>query len=303
MKNAIKVICFVLAVIIFGGAGGYVYFTWDVGEYKTIEGSNAGTVIITEYLADETDVVIPNRLRGKKVIAIDDSAFKGSEITSVTFNDHIVSVGINAFQDCKKLTKVDMGKSVKSIGDGAFSNCSELTEVKFAPTVDKYGHVVFGNDAKLTELDLNDNPNFMFENGILYNRNKTMIYETLVSADLSGYICPSSVTELNSYAFYAQDELKTVKLNDGLKNIKEGTFIDCKNLTEITVPDSVIAIGTVILSGSGIKTIKIPASVSKIDDNAFYNVEKQLTIVTTKGSYAADYAERKGINFSIVESF
>lgn len=302
MKNAIKVICFVLTVLLAGGVGGYVYFTWDVGIFDTIEGSNAGTVIITDYLADETDVVIPNRLRGKKVIAIDDSAFKETEITSVTFNDNIVSVGINAFQDCKKLVKVDMGSSVKSIGNAAFSNCPELTEVKFSPELSKLGHVIFGNDVKLTTLDINGNPNFKFENGVLYSADMTTIYETLVSADLSGYECPSSVVDLNAYAFYDQDELKTVKLNYGLKNIKEGTFIDCKNLTEITLPDSVVSIGNVIFSGSGVKTVKIPASVTKIDSSAFYNVEKQVTIVTTKDSYAAEYAKSNDMNLKIVDS-
>lgn len=302
MKNAIKVICFVLAVIIGGGVGGYVYFTWDVGVYDTIEGSNAGTVIITDYLSDETDVVIPNRLRGKKVIAINDNAFKETDITSVTFNDNIVSVGINAFQGCEKLVKVDMGTSVKSLGTGAFSNCPELNEVKLSPTLEKLGHVIFGNDEKLTTIDVNGNPNLKFENGILYSADMTTIYESLVSADLSEYKCPTSVVDLNAYAFYSQGELKSIQLNEGLKNIKEGTFIDCKNLTEITVPESVVAIGTVILSGSGVKTIKIPASVSKIDDNAFYNVEKQVTIVTTKGSYAAKYAEKKGMSLTLVES-
>lgn len=302
MKNAIKVICFVLVVVIAGIGGGYVYFTWDIGEYVTVEGSNAGTVIITDYIGEETDVVIPDRLRGKKVISIDESAFKEKDITSVTFNDNIVSIGINCFQNCEKLTKVDMGTSVESIGNGAFSNCPELTEVKFAPTVNKLGHVIFGNNNKLTTLDLNGNGNFKFVDGVLYSADMTTIYETLVSADLSSYTMPETVRNLNGYAFYAQDELASITFNSGLKTIPEGTFIDCKNLTEVALPDSVTSIGTVILSGSGIKTIKIPASVVKIDDNAFFKAEEQVTIVTTKGSYAAKYAEKNNIKLSIVDS-
>lgn len=302
MKNAIKVICFVLVVIIAGIGSGYVYFTWDVGEYRTIEGSQFGTVIITEYIGEETDVVIPNRLRGKKVVSIDDNAFKGTEITSVKFNDNIVSIGVNSFQNCEKLAKVDMGKSLKSIGNNAFSNCPELTEVVFSPAVEKIGYVIFGNNEKLTTIDLNGNENLKFDDGVLYSADMTTIYETLVSADLSDYDCPETVVNLNGYAFYSQDELTSVTLNDGLKTIPEGTFIDCKNLTEITIPDSVVSIGTVILSGSGVKTIKIPASVTKIDDGAFFNVEEQVTIVTTRGSVAAKFAEKNNMKLTIVES-
>ena len=239
MKNAIKVICFVLAVIIAGGAGGYVYFTWDVGEYETIEGAQSGTVIIRNYIGEETDVVIPNRLRGKKVVSIDDSAFKGTDITSVVLNKYIVSIGVNAFQNCEKLTRVDMGKAVKSIGNGAFSNCPELTEVKFAPTVSKIGHVIFGNNEKLTTLDLNGNENYKFVDGILYSSDMTTMYESLVSTDMSSYKLPETVVNLNAYAFYAQDEITEIKLNDGITKIDEGTFIDCKNLTNIVIPDSV----------------------------------------------------------------
>ncbi len=302
MKNAIKVFCFVLAVIIAGGVSGYVYFTWDIGEYETIPGANNGTVVITEYIGEETDVVIPNRLRGKKVVSINDSAFKDTKITSVKLNNNIVSIGINAFQNCEKLTKVDMGKSVKSIGNGAFSNCPELTEVKFAPTVEKLGHVIFGNNKKLTTIDLNGNDNYKFVDGILYSADMTTMYESLVSADFSDFKLPETVVNLNSYAFYAQNELTSLELNDGIKKIDEGTFIDCKGLTELVIPDSVTSIGTVILSGSGVKTITIPDSVTKIDDNAFLNVEKQITVITTKRSAAARLAEKKDIKLQIVDS-
>ncbi len=301
MKNAIKVICFVLVVLIAGIGGGYVYFTWDVGEFVTIEGSKTGTVIITDYIGEATDVVIPNRLRGKKVISIDDNAFKNKEITSVKFNDNIISIGINSFQYCEKLMKVDMGTSLISIGNSAFSNCPELTEVVFAPTVEKIGHVIFGNDKKLTNINLNGNENFKFEDGVLYSADMKTIYETLFSADLSSYIMPETVVELNSYAFYSQDEITSIKLNNGIETINEGTFIDCKGLKEVILPDSVVSIGTVIIAGSGIETIKIPASVGNIDKDAFYKAEEQITIVTTKGSYAAKFAEKNDLKLMIVD--
>lgn len=302
MKNAIKVICFVLVVLIAGIGGGYVYFTWDVGEFVTFEGSKAGTVIITDYIGDATDVVIPNRLRGKKVISIDDNAFKNKNITSVKFNDNIISIGVNSFQNCDKLTKVDMGTSLENIGNSAFSNCPELTEVIFSPTVKKLGHVIFGNDAKLTDIDLNGNENFKFSDGVLYSADMTKIYETLFSADLSDYVMPKTVVELNSFAFYAHDEITSLNINSGIKIINEGTFVDCKGLKEITFPDSVVGIGTAIVAGSGIETIKIPASVQNIDKDAFFKSEEGITIVTTKGSYAAKFAEKNDLKLMLVDN-
>ncbi len=302
MKNAIKVLCFVLVVIIASAVFGYVYFKWDKGEFEIVDGSEFGTAIITDYIGTETDVVIPKRLRGKKVISIDDNAFSETDITSVKISNSVVSIGINAFRECPKLVSVDMGDSVKNIGNNAFSYCAELSEVVFSPAVEKIGEFVFGSDDKLETLNLNGNKNFIFTDGVLYSADMTTIYATLSSADLSNYTCPETVNNLIGFAFFAQDEIKSIKLNDGIKTIPIGTFVNCKSLTELTIPDSVVSIGTIILSGSGVKTIKIPASVQKIDDSAFLNVEDQITIVTTKGSYAAKYAERNEIAYKIVEA-
>ncbi len=302
VKNAIKVVCFVIAVIIAGVGSGYVYFTWDVGEFETIDGSEFGTVIITEYTGDATDVVIPNRLRGKKVISVDDYAFSETDITSVKIGDNVLSLGINVFYNCPKLQSVDMGKSLKSIGNTSFSDCPELTEIKLSPALESLGVGIFRNDAKLKTIDVGSNKNFKFEDGILYSADMTMIYEALKTADLSDFTMPETVNSLNGHAFYGQEKMTSIKLNDGITAIPEAAFADCKALTELVIPDSVTNIGLVVFSGSGIKTVKIPASVQSIHDQAFFNVEEQVTIVTTKGSYAEKYAKRNELKVQIVDS-
>ena len=119
--------------------------------------------------------------------------------------------------------------------------------------------------------------------------------------DEHSYNCAHDQHQRNRrYALHTKSILQS--LNWGFKKINEGTFIDCKGLTELVIPDSVTSIGTVILSGSGVKTITIPDSVTKIDENAFLNVEKQITVITTKRSAAARLAEKKGIKLQIVDS-
>jgi hypothetical protein len=303
MKNAIKVICFVLAVLVIGTASGYVYFTWDVGEFETVEGSKAGTAIITDYIGEATEVVIPEKLRGKKIISIDQNAFKGSEITSVVVADTVTSIGSNAFQNCKKLTKVDMGKSVKNLGEGAFSNCPELVEVICSPTLNELGTSVFGNDDKLQTVNLDGNNNLIIKDGIIYTADMTKLVESLSYADLSSYVLPSTVVEINSFAFYNQKELTSISLNEGIETIPQGAFINCKKLREVTLPDSVVSIGTAAFTGSGVTNVNIPSSVKNINKDAFYNVEKQITITTTKGSDAEKFAKRNEMNLVIVDSF
>lgn len=303
MKNAIKVICFVLAVLIIGTASGYVYFTWDVGEFETVDGSKAGTAIIVDYIGEKTDVVVPERLRGKKIISIDQNAFKGTGITSVVIPDTVTSIGVNAFQNCEKLVSVDMGQSVKNIGEGAFSNCPELVDVKCSPVLNDLGTSVFGNDEKLKTVNLDGNPNLVIKDGIIYSSDMTKLVESLSSADLSNYVLPETVVEINSFAFYNQKELTSINLNKGIKTIPQGAFINCKKLREVTLPDTVVSIGTAAFTGSAVTNVKIPASVKSINKDAFFNMEEQITITTTKGSDAERFAKRNEMKLEIVDSF
>ncbi len=327
MKNAIKVICFVLAVIVIGVSSCYIYFTWDIGEFEVSDGSEKGTVIITNYIGNDEDVVVPKSLRGKKVVSIDNSAFQGIDtIKSVTIGENVKSVGTNAFQDCENLQKVDMGASLERLGNMAFANCPKLTEVKFSPVLKELGHMVWGNIENEIKIDLNGNKNFVFDNGILYSADYTVIYESLISADLSDYVIPETVIELRPYAFYLQKELKEIKFNSGITTIPEGCFIQCSSLKELVLPDSVTNIATVVLAGSGIDTITIPDSVVKIDDFAFIkdgseiniidkiqgkddentseNVDpaNNITIITTEGSFASTFARRHNFNLKLVDS-
>lgn len=326
MKNAIKVICFVFAMLLAGVGAFYFAFVWDMNEFVFIDGSEKGTVIITDYIGSDKDVKVPNRLRGKKVVGIDNHAFKDDDITSVVIGDNVKSIGENVFQNCKNLQKVDLGDSVEKIGTMAFSDCPSLTEVKFSPKLKDIGVMLFRNDTKLTNIDLNGNSNFNYVDGVIYSGDMTVVYETLLAADLSSYKLPETVTELKSMAFYGQKELKSIQLNSGIKHIPDGCFSMCTGLTELAIPEGVVSVGKVVLVGSNITTVKIAKSVKTIDDLAFEHnevqvldengnpvldengkvkkeKEHQITIVTVDKSFAASFARRHEYALQIVDKF
>lgn len=51
---------------------------------------------------------------------IANSAFKGSDVTSVTIPNSVVTIGGCAFLDCKNLTSVTIPESVQMVGDNSF---------------------------------------------------------------------------------------------------------------------------------------------------------------------------------------
>lgn len=322
--NAIKVLCFVLAMILVGVAAFYFAFIWDLKEFVFIDGTEKGTVIITDYIGSDLDVKVPNTLRGKKVIAIDNQAFKGDAITSVVIGKNVKTIGENAFQGCTSLKSVDLGKSVETVGSMAFSDCTSLSEVKFSPAVKELGHMIFRNDVKLTTIDINGNTNFKFADGAIYSADMTVLYETLISADFSDYVLPKSVIEFRTMAFYGQEELTSIKLNPGTKSIPDGCFSMCKGLKELTIPDGVESVCGLIIVGSEITVINVPKSVKNINDYAFEHNEIEvldengspvldengkptkkpefdIEIVTVEGSFAATFARRHEYALKIVE--
>lgn len=83
-----------------------------------------------------TEIVIPAYVtynnESYKVIAINNFAFKNTNITKVVFEDEcrLDSIGSSVFYNCNSLTSIDFGKAqIKAIGDKAFAYSEVLTFV------------------------------------------------------------------------------------------------------------------------------------------------------------------------------
>ncbi len=75
--------------------------------------------VITEYVGDETDVVIPAKIGGEEIKAIGDSAFENTDIESVVISEGITRIGNYSFFSTP-LTNIKFSDSVTEIGEGAF---------------------------------------------------------------------------------------------------------------------------------------------------------------------------------------
>ena len=67
--------------------------------------------------------------------------------------------------------------------------------------------------------------------------------------------------------------LEVVKLPNSLIYINDGTFEGCENLRDVTIPESVIKIGSAFSGCSNLTSITIPENVEKIESCAFSDCE------------------------------
>ena len=88
-----------------------------------------GSVIITAFKGNATQVTIPQKIDGLPVSAIGEEAFRGSSIKRVTISEGISYIDWFAFSDCRELCEIYIPTSVTEIGHGAFDNCPSSLKI------------------------------------------------------------------------------------------------------------------------------------------------------------------------------
>jgi hypothetical protein len=85
---------------------------------------NNGIIIISGYKGNANDVVIPQSINGMPVVAIGETAIRGSAVKKLTIPEGITHIDWFAFADCRSLSEIHISSSVIEIGHGAFDGCS-----------------------------------------------------------------------------------------------------------------------------------------------------------------------------------
>lgn len=193
-------------------------------------------------------------------------AYQLKALEEVIFEGEIESIGSNAFGGCEKLESVELGK-VKSMGNGVFINCPSLKSLKIegdenlvlsSNTVASWG-TNWPGAAPLETFELGAGT-------INFNLNGKK--DTLKEVKLG-----DGVKDIPDYFLSGCTKLGTLEIGNGITKIGNHAF-EQTNITSITIPDSVTAIGEQAFNGC---TSLTEANISKnskletIGDGAFYD--------------------------------
>lgn len=151
-------------------------------------------------------------------------------ITHLTIGPKVTAFPNGAFSGCSKLQSVIIPPSVKTVGTSAFNNCTGLKKSAYPKTLSN--PVIFG--LKI----LYDPQNVLFEDGIIYNSDKTNIL--FASIELKGALkIPVSVSTIENNAFAYCDSISSLTIPNSVASIGEYAFKDCTELTSITIGHSI----------------------------------------------------------------
>ncbi|MDU5117959.1 MAG: cell wall-binding repeat-containing protein [Clostridium botulinum] len=168
---------------------------------------------ITKYIGNETDIVIPETIRGEKVTAIEDSAFKNKNLTSVKIPKTVESIGMQAFAK-NNLTSIELPESLKDMGNIAFMD-NKLASVKIPKNLINIPTGAFSKN-QITSVLIPDGVTTIGRAAFMDNSLETIII-------------PSTVESIGGTAF-SSNKLKSVTIPSSVKNIGKDAFAKNENV-------------------------------------------------------------------------
>ena len=145
----------------------------------------------------------------------------------------VTHIGDYAFSGCNQMTGVSIPASVCFVGIGAFSGCDGLKEIHINN---------LSSWCKMSYYDVLDAAGDLpFNDAVRLYLNGELITDLVVSED---------VTEIGAHAFEGYQHLRSVVLHENIVAIHKSAFLNCTNLSSITIPKDICYIGPYAFDGT-----------------------------------------------------
>lgn len=241
--------------------------------FEIDENDEAGIVITGLGTCTDRDIIIPEKLRGLPVVAVNfyysidiDSIYipktvrsirriNSSSLKEVILDEEcaLEELGYEAFRWCTSLESISLPQSCQKIGNYAFADCTSLKHINLDFVVE-IGQYAFYDCTSLEYVSIQratkiGTSAFFNTTGLgRVEMNQAIALETMGSycfknSGLTYISFPKSLSKIAERAFEDCQNLETVVFQQGNVYIDQYAFLGCDSLKEINLPKSIVSIG------------------------------------------------------------
>ena len=203
-----------------------------------------------------------------------------NSISNVVIEHGVTTIGDYSLNYIPMIS-LSIPSSATRIGHAAFYACSKLTSVTIPESVTtiRSGAGAFSGCVSITAFTVDaDNPAFISIDGVLFSKDqkRLVIYPSAKTG--SAYDIPATVNIIGNHAFNTKKQLTSLTIPNSVTKIEEWAFNQCV-FSSLTIPESVTAIDHAAFYGCGKMTsLTFGNSLAVIGTYAFYNCTGLTTI-------------------------
>ncbi len=149
-----------------------------------------------------------------------------NNLKKINIPSEVKTIPFETFWNCYALETVELSNGLTTIGNCAFLNCKSLASITIPESVTSIIGTAFRNCQCLSNITVaQGNPAYCSEDGVLFNKDKTMLVLYPAAKEETSYEIPETVIEINSYAFNGAAELAFITVPEGIEYIGNAVFM------------------------------------------------------------------------------
>ena len=192
------------------------------------------------------------------------------------------SIARQSFSDCENISSIILPKNLLEIEYGAFKGCTSLLSVSIPATVETIAGAVF--------MDCINLKNVYFEENSLLNNLGSSVFSNC--QNLREIKIPEGVKILENSTFEGCSSLETIILPQQLSKLYQSVFKDCVSLSNIELPETISNIGAYMFQNCiSLTEIEFLGNITSIPGSICYGCTALSSVVipesvTSISSYA-----------------
>ena len=207
-------------------------FAYCYGLQNVTFGKNSKLQLVGEWAFQECTSLVNIKIPSGVKLIRNGAFYECTSLETIDIPNGVVDIGESAFEYCTSLKSIVIPNSVIDIHNCTFMYCENLTDVTLSENLTQFDQCIFYGCTSLSNINLPDKLTYIQPNAF----EDTAIYDNPDNWE-------NGVLYIDNYLIEASESLSgNYTIREGTIGIAYAAFYNCKNLVNLTVPDSILSV-------------------------------------------------------------